>query len=107
MLLVVAHEEVVNDEQDIVDVQAEALVDEQTALLGVVVRLEVVVEHVVEVGLLAGLLAEVDDALVDLVADRVLGSRHASHQSREDDEALRTVLLDQVGELLDALDSGH
>ena len=100
VLLVISNQEIVDSEEEIVGEELEALGSEQSTALGVVVGVEVVVEHVEAVERLFGLLAEVLDALVHLADHAVLGARLATHQRRQGDEALRAVLTHQRGQFL-------
>lgn len=72
-----------------------------------IVRLQVVVQHVVAVERLLGLLAERRDSLVHLIDDAILGARLTSHKGRQRDETLRAVLTHQRSQLLDTLNGGH
>ena len=107
MLGVLLDHEVIDDEEDVVDVELEALDGERAALLRVILGLEQAVEHVVGADGVLGLLAVGGDALVDLVGEGVLGARHALDERRDDDEGARQVLAHESGELLDALDGGE
>lgn len=100
MLLVISDQEIVDGEEKVVGEELEALGSEQSTALGVVVGVEVVVEHVEAVERLFGLLAEVLDALVNLADHAVLGARLTAHQRRQGDEALRAVLTHQCGQFL-------
>lgn len=107
VLLVISDQEIVDSEEEIVGEELEALGSEQSTALGVIVGVEVVVEHVEAVERLFGLLAEVLDALVHLADHAVLGARLAAHQRRQGDEALRAVLTHQRGQFLDTFNGGH
>lgn len=100
VLLVISDQEIVDSEEKVVGEELKALGSEQSSTLSVIVRVELVVEHVEAVEGLFGLLAEVLDALVHLADHAVLGARLAAHQCRQGDEALRAVLTHQCGQFL-------
>lgn len=100
VLLVVANEKMIDGEEEIVGEELEALAREHTSTLGVVVGLEVVVEHVVAVERVFCLLAEARHALVHLADHAVLRARLTFHQGRESHETLRTVLAHQRAQFL-------
>jgi len=84
LLLVVLDHVVINGVQEVVHVHPQALVvQDTTVILSVVLRLQVHIVHVHQIAHFLGLLsllAELNDALVDISGVAVLGPRHALHQ---------------------------
>lgn len=86
MLFLIFDHEIINNKENILNVQSQTLVVQDTTLLSVEVGLEVIVEHIVEIGRVTSLFAESHDALVDLIGDTILSLAHTSHESRDDNE---------------------